>query len=400
MDVTGGGYQGYPSQPGGYGGQPAPQGYPGYSGYPPAQGGYPPGGGYPPAYAPPNRLNKRLLIPALVLLVAGILAIVAVALPFYTESSTSNGSTSTINYDFQQVCITESNPSIDECVTWSSFQADVGSESGAEQQFFNITAETMSATGYMAISGGIVAILAGAMALVSALGVGVIARKLKLWIILGMVGSVIALAGVVVEPVGLQSAANTQPSSSNSGCSFQFIGSCNGTTSDPGAAWVLMLVGGILGIISVLLLFRARKKSGGASAAYYDPYANPSGGYAPTGGADPYAQAYGQQPAYGQPQGYAAPPSGYAAPPSYAAPPAAGYGGYPQQPQGYAAPGYGGQAAAGGYGQPQAYAPSQGYGGAAQGYGQSAAQPPICRYCGTANPVGAYVCGRCGQRLV
>lgn len=354
MRTLGSSYPGYPAQ-GGYG-SPAPGYSPGY------------GGAYPSPYTNPygaatpgygRARNPEALRGSVAIVIGAVLALVAVAFPFF-QITGSDGET--VSFDFLQECGSGNGGTV--CYSWSTVQSG---EDGSSSNVITTISDTLEAAGALAIAGGALLLLAAVLGFVSYAGVPAMVQRSGLVFLVGVLGGLLTLGSVVALPVGIEVAGGEETSASSGGCTLAFVASCDGSTASPWVAWFLVIVGMIVGLVGVVLLRKATASSAREATGAYA-----TGAYDGGGGAYPDAGGYGQP--YGQP--------GYGTPGGYGGGQPGGYGGYPAQ--GYGQPG------GGGYGQPQ-----PGYGG---GFA-SAPQSIPCRYCGSVNRPGSYACGRCGQPL-
>jgi hypothetical protein len=280
----------------------------------------------------------------IVVIIASILVIVAVFLPFYQIS----GNNSTADFDFSQICATGTEESVtySACLSYSAFIAEFSGENGSSEA---VTAYTtienyFEIAGWLAIAGGALGIIGGAFCMVASVGIPFAATRKMLTIGVPLIGGLLMLGAVIAVPVGIQIAGSQM--SSGSTCTLQFFTSCNGETGNPWIAWYLFLVCFVLAIIAVVMASSGQKKSTASENAAY----------------------YQQQPS--QPAGY----GGYSYP-GQQYPPQQPY--YPQQ--------------GGSYG---TYQPAQQYPPAAY-----SGQAPVCPRCGGPKVAGGTWCAVCGTRF-
>jgi hypothetical protein len=308
-------------------------------------------------------------------MVAGIVAIVSLFLPFWTYSlsipATSTNVAETMSMDFSPganafVTITENGQ------TESLTTAYNGQIMG-----LNSTAVLYNAVQYMLVFALIAGLIGGILGIVAMTGINALERRYMIFVLLGIVTVALAVMSPVLvmaeQPGDINADTHipTSEASVNAGSilrltspspatSFWGLSNCNylGNCSDftaswgAGSGWYLSFASaGIAAIGTAFLVAGRPKREQLADETQSSNYGYPAGpAYAPQ---SPYAYQQG----YGYPQG----------------------GPLPQAPTGYPVAGY----PAGPSSQPS-YQIEQG---------------PVCPACGTQNPPGARMCGRCALAL-
>lgn len=360
----------------GYGGPPPPMGAPGYPPQGPPPPPYAPGGGagyaMMPGSAPKPRLQvrKRLLFPAILLLVVGALALSSLGLGWYYLDVSSSQQTVSAYFTVSQECgtTTTSSGTSTSCVSYPV---------PAVQSLYGVVEA-------LAAAGGIMGLVAGLFALLGSVGKTLFRRQGHLGFLLGIFGGVLVLAApvalLVAQPAALASGSGASSGvCGTSGPQATFFGSCTGTTSaggtavpvtvtyGPDVAWYLCLVAFVIALVGATRLRDAAKHHEDEdlmnSALTPAPFLASPPQMFPS---SPYAGQSAWPPSGTVPGGGGGYPPAGAPPYSAPAPP-------PVAPTYAATP------------------PPPGYGGPGRGI--------VCRNCGTVNPQGAYTCGRCDQRL-
>jgi hypothetical protein len=238
-------------------------------------------------------MNKSLMGAGIVIIIAAILAMVSVALPYYQAT----GSNMTVDFDFTQVCISGiEGTSITECVTYSTIASE-DTEANQSSGYTTI-GDSLEAAGGLSIAGGIIAILGGVFCIVASVGIPFAASRKMLWAGLPMIGGLALLVSVILVPVGIQIGGGQL--SSGSSCTFQFIYSCNNASGYPYVAWFMVIVAFVLALIGTFMALSAGKKMNSGQYYQQQPFQPGYGGYQ-TG--DQYYQQAPAQPGWGYQQG-------------------------------------------------------------------------------------------------
>lgn len=208
-----------------------------------------------PSEASPATARGHGVVFALLLLVAGGLAIASVAFPYWEWRGTwGDGSPGVGDWYFDQEC--RNYPGLPTgCEGYGQVENVLGARAGNFVAF----ADAMTVAGALALVGGGVLVAAGAVDL-GTKGMGqALSLRTRRTSRLATVGSLGILAAVVAVAVGVEAWAT---GGGPNGCAPAFFAFCGSNAWFAGPGWFLLVAAGALGVVALALSRKARSAGG------------------------------------------------------------------------------------------------------------------------------------------